>query len=287
MLELNAGFPVPELPEVETVCRGLSQTLPGDRIKAVAVLRKESIGYPSPEEFEASLPGHRFEKLARRGKYLLITLDKGAGLAVHLRMSGRLLLSDRARQAGSHLRVRISLDSGRELRFEDMRVFGRLWYVPPGSFFEEIVSGLADLGVEPLENLSGRHLHQSLGRRTQAIKSALLDQRVVAGLGNIYADESLFAARINPLRSAGDLTRRELDRLTRQIQAVLQRAIDLGGSTLRDYKDSRGVNGSYQEESFVYGRAGLPCLSCGGPIRKLRLAGRSTHFCPRCQPERR
>ncbi len=250
---------------------------------AVQVLRRESIGHPGPRQFCTGLTGHRFEDISRRGKYLLFHLDRGAGLAVHLRMSGRLILAEALKTPASHLRVRISLASGRELQFEDMRVFGRLWYVPAGKEFGEIVPGLAELGVEPLTDLTAAHLAEGFARRTQAIKSALLDQHVVAGIGNIYADECLFLAALHPLRSAKTLKRAELEKLVLAIRAVLTTAIELGGSTVRDYTDSRGVNGSYQEESWVYGREGEPCRRCASAVVKVRLAGRSAHFCPRCQ----
>jgi formamidopyrimidine-DNA glycosylase len=277
---------MPELPEVETVRRGLERQLPGESVLAVEVLRSDSIAYPEVGQFCELLVGHRFQKLMRRGKYLLIELDRNAGLAVHLRMSGRLLLVDKKVKAGPHLRVRIKISGGRELRFEDMRVFGRLWYVPSGSQFEKIVSGLAELGVEPLEALSASDLKVALANRSQAIKSSLLDQTVIAGIGNIYADESLFEAGINPLRSARDLSLDELVRLAEKIKIVLERAIALGGSSIRDYTDSSGVNGSYQHESLVYGRAGQPCRVCATAIERIRLVGRSTHFCKQCQPAR-
>jgi formamidopyrimidine-DNA glycosylase len=274
---------VPELPEVETVRRGLIAALVGQKIAGVDVLRPQSIGFPLPADFEQSLLGHSVVDVSRRGKYLLIHLDRGAYLGVHLRMSGRLLVTGPEQPLGPHVRVRIFLDQ-LELRFEDMRVFGRLWYVPQGKAVETVITGLQNLGPEPLDSFSGKDLADRLKRRTQPIKTALLDQGVVAGIGNIYADESLFGANINPLRPAQSLTLAELDTLTTVIQSTLSRAIALGGSTLRDYTDSRGVNGNYQEEAWVYARKGAPCRVCGTPVERIRLAGRSTHFCPHCQP---
>ena len=276
---------MPELPEVETVRRGLLADLPGDAIVAVKVLRRESIGHPGPRQFCSGLTGHRFEDISRRGKYLLFHLDGNAGMAAHLRMSGRLILTEPGGKAAPHLRVRISLASGRQLHFEDMRVFGRLWYVPAGCRFEDVVPGLADLGVEPLVDMTAAHLADGFAGRTQAVKSALLDQSLVAGIGNIYADESLFLAGISPLRSIKTLKRAELQRLVSAIREILSTAIELGGSTVRDYTNSRGVNGNYQEESWVYGRENEPCRRCKTPVVRIRLAGRSAHFCPHCQPE--
>jgi formamidopyrimidine-DNA glycosylase len=274
---------VPELPEVETVRRGLIASLVGQKIAGVEVLRPQSIGFPLSSDFEQSLLGHSVIDISRRGKYLLIHLDRGAHLGVHLRMSGRLLVTGPEQPLGRHVRVRIFLDQ-LELRFEDMRVFGRLWYVPQGKEVETVITGLRHLGPEPLNNFFGKDLADRLKKRTQPIKTALLDQGVVAGIGNIYADESLFGANINPLRPAQSLTLAELDTLTTVIQSTLSRAIALGGSTLRDYTDSHGVNGNYQEEAWVYARKGAPCRVCGTPVERIRLAGRSTHFCPHCQP---
>jgi formamidopyrimidine-DNA glycosylase len=277
---------MPELPEVETVRRGLLLSLPGEVISKVEILRPDSIGYPEAKQFARSLPGHSFEDIARRGKYLLISLSKGAGLAVHLRMSGRLLFMKRASPVSKFSRVRLLLASGGELRFEDMRVFGRLWYIPSGSTFESVIPSLAELGVEPLDHLDGRLLMELYRNKTQAIKSALLDQRLIAGIGNIYADESLFRAGIHPQTKAGSIVLSQAERLVREIKLVLSKAIALGGSSVRDYTDSSGVNGNYQNDAGVYGRTGKPCLTCGQPVERIKLAGRSTHFCPKCQSKK-
>ena len=276
---------MPELPEVETVRRGLMTQLPGLTITAVRVLRDDSVGHPTPRAFARGLVGHRFVDVQRRGKYLLIELDKGAVLAAHLRMSGRLLVKGRSSARDSHIRVRIELDNGEELIFEDMRVFGRLWYVSAKESVDNVVSGLAGLGVEPLDaELSGKYMQAAFKNKTQPIKSALLDQTIIAGIGNIYADESLHLAGINPQRSAKALKPAELERLSTRIKEVLAKAIDLGGSTLRNYTDSSGVNGKYQHKAYVYGRTGMRCHSCSSQIERIKLAGRSSHFCPRCQP---
>jgi formamidopyrimidine-DNA glycosylase len=274
---------MPELPEVETVRRGLMLSLPGEEVACVEVLRPQSIGFPKASLFEKKLPGHRFLDIERRGKYLLFNLSGDAGLACHLRMSGRLLLVDGDAPTGRFLRINIKLKSGRELRFEDMRVFGRLWYKPPGQSFGDIIPTLNELGVEPLEGLTGNNLNTLFKGKKQSIKTALLDQRTIAGVGNIYADESLFRAGIHPQTAAGSLKHPQLEKLAIEIKSVLERAIELGGSTLRDYTDSSGVNGNYQHSSQVYGRTGKPCHVCKSAIKRLRLVGRSTHFCPKCQ----
>jgi formamidopyrimidine-DNA glycosylase len=274
---------MPELPEVETVRRGLAQNLPGKLISKVEVLRKESVAYPKPGQFSRALVGHSFLTVDRRGKYLLFNLSDGAGLACHLRMSGRLLLLKAEAEASPFLRIRIILSDGWELRFEDMRVFGRLWYVPFGQSFAQVIPALVKLGPEPLDRLDAALLIDLFRRKSQVIKSTLLDQNILAGIGNIYADESLFQAGIHPQTSAGAINLRQAKRLAKAIQSVLHNAIELGGSTLRDYTDSSGVNGNYQHQAFVYGRTGKPCIVCQSAIERIKIAGRSSHFCPGCQ----
>lgn len=277
---------MPELPEVETVRRGLARALTGDRIELVEVLRDQSVAYPDPEKFSTDLVGHSFQDVRRRGKYLLIDLDRGAGLACHLRMSGRLLVREPGFGEPRFLRVRILLASGRELHFEDMRVFGRLWFKPSRTSFETVIPTLAELGAEPLEGLDGAYLAQAFAGKSRAIKTVLLDQSVLAGVGNIYADEALFLSRINPLTAAGKLGRKKLDLLAETIVGVLDRAIASGGSTLRDYSGVDGVNGNYQHEAWVYGRENEACRVCRGKIKRLKINGRSSHFCPSCQKTR-
>jgi formamidopyrimidine-DNA glycosylase len=274
---------MPELPEVETVRRGLNKVLKGEEIASVEVLRPLSIGYPDAKKFAKALSGKTFANVDRRGKYLLINFKDGSGLAVHLRMSGRLLIIKGLEQKGKFLRVAFKLKSGKHLHFEDMRVFGRLWYKEPANTFEKIIPTLGELGVEPLEDLTGSHLHKLFKNKKQPVKSALLDQRLIAGVGNIYADESLFRARLHPLTSAGDVTLAQCNRLVAEIISVLNQAIKLGGSSVRDYVDSDGVTGNYQNTAYVYGRKGEPCRVCKTAIERVRIVGRSSHFCPSCQ----
>jgi len=306
---------MPELPEVETVRRGLQLALAGEAIVAVEVLRDASIAFPDVDAFIAALPGHKFGQVLRRGKYLLIELDRGAGLACHLRMSGRLIVREASEsgpkasktsrtaktpkattksanaekniRAPQFLRVRIMLASGRELHFEDMRVFGRLWFKPKGKTFEDVIPSLLQLGVEPLESLTSAHLSTAFQGKNQAVKTALLDQHILAGVGNIYADESLFLSGIHPTIAAGKVSDEQLNRLVENVQLVLSRAIESGGSTLRDYTDSSGVNGNYQNLAWVYGREGEPCRQCSSLIERIKLNGRSSHFCTQCQPLKR
>lgn len=278
---------MPELPEVETVCRGLRANIMGDTITGVEVLRRDSIEYPDVKTFSSSLLGHEFSSVSRRGKYILLTLDGKAGLAVHLRMSGRFIVMPGDKDAERFLRVRLQLKSGRQIQYSDMRVFGRLWYVPANQSFETVIPTLAELGPEPLEHLTANILQESLKDRKQVIKTALLDQRIIAGIGNIYADEALFLSGINPLRPAGSLKKNELVKLTETIQAVLTRAIEAGGTTFSDYTNAEGVNGRYQHEAFVYGRDGEKCRVCATIIERVKVGGRSTHFCLTCQKKAR
>jgi formamidopyrimidine-DNA glycosylase len=275
---------MPELPEVETVRRGLLASLPGKQITAVKVLRPASVGAPDPLRFAKLLVGHTFNDITRRGKYILFHFDGGATMVAHLRMSGRLLISGHDKARAEHVRVRIVLNGGEELIFEDMRVFGRLWFVPKSQPVEKIVTGLATLGVEPLEKLDSAYLLAAFAKRTQAIKTVLLDQTIIAGIGNIYADEALHLAHIHPRKPAKDLTLPELKVLSKQIIEVLAQAIEMRGSSLRNYTDASGVNGNYQNRAWVYGREGQPCHNCGTEIERIKLAGRSSHFCPNCQP---
>jgi formamidopyrimidine-DNA glycosylase len=290
---------MPELPEVETVRRGLQRRLPGQRIVEVKVLRADSVAIPSVKRFTSELPGKEIAAVRRRGKYLLIDLKPAGLIVVHLRMSGRLLIVPGEKSTAAtgksskkktveplspYERIRFELDRD-ILVFDDMRVFGRAWYLAGNDASEMDISGIAELGPEPLEGLTSAHLLERLANKTQSIKTALLDQTIVAGIGNIYADEILHLSNINPLRSAGSLSRKEIELMTEQIKAVLQQAIVLGGSSIRDYTNADGVNGNYQSEAFVYGRKGQNCRHCKAIIERIKLGGRSTHFCPKCQPQ--
>lgn len=278
---------MPELPEVETVRLGLEKFLVGDSFSGVQVLRNDSVGYPSVKEFAKGLTGRTVVGAKRRGKYLLLELDSNAWLGVHLRMSGRLIVADKKHREPQFLRVLIKLKSGRELRFEDMRVFGRMWYVPPGEDVLKVIPALQELGPEPLEGLSAGHLVNSFRGKKQAIKTALLDQTIIAGLGNIYADEVLFQTGIHPLSLAGSVTEKDAEKLVVAIAKTLKKAIKHGGTTLRDYANSEGVNGNYQHQSWVYGREDEPCRVCGTEIERIKLAGRSAHYCGNCQKKLR
>ena len=266
---------MPELPEVETVRRTLAPKVEGRTISEVSfVWSRTCLG--DPRATEARLRGQRIERIERCGKYLLFRLHrKGRGslLVIHLRMTGRLLLNG---APGEHTRARMNLDDGAVVVFQDVRKFGR-W-----QWSERLPARLAALGPEPLEIESGEFADR-LRSRGARLKALLLDQRFLRGVGNIYADEALFRARLHPLRSACGVGPRKARDLHEALQAVLRDAIDAGGASIRDYRDGRGAEGAFQRQLRVYGRDGRPCLTCGTRLRRILVAQRGTHYCPRCQ----
>jgi formamidopyrimidine-DNA glycosylase len=291
---------VPELPEVETVRLGLQRQTQDFLIGRVEVLRDRAIAAPpDPALFRLALEGCRIEQWSRRGKYLLAELrhpdGQQAGIwGVHLRMTGQFLWLGAPEGArcgpagdsdpGQHTRVRIWEQSGAELRFIDTRSFAQMWFVPPGRAVESVITGLARLGPEPFDpGFSANYLQERLRGSRRPIKSALLDQSLVAGIGNIYADESLFAAGILPQTVSDRLGSQRLERLRGAVVEILQTSIGAGGTTFSDFRDLTGTNGNYGGQAWVYRRGGLPCRRCGTPLMRDRLAGRSTHWCPCCQ----
>lgn len=273
---------MPELPEVETIARGLHAALVGHTIADVKVLWTRSILAPAPDVFARRLCGQTVKDVGRRGKWVVITLAGGDTLLVHLRMSGRLVVESGACLDNRHLRALFMLDDGRRLSFIDPRKFGRLWL---GSDPAEV---LGQLGPEPLaDEFTATRFKAMLADQRRRIKPLLLDQRFLAGLGNIYSDEVLWRAHIHPLRPAHTLTSAEARRLHGAIQAVLRAAIAGGGTTLADtaYRRTDGQTGAFAEQLAVYGRAGEPCPRCGATIERITLGRRGTHFCPHCQRE--
>lgn len=273
---------MPELPEVETYIRALEPQLRGKSIVDCRVLWPAIVAAPDPAHLPALLRGRSFQRFGRRGKYMLFGLDSGETLIVHLRMTGELRVQPPAMAPDKHTHFMLQLDSGEWLHYRDQRKFGRIWLV------DEVESVVAKLGPEPLsEAFTAAALAQALEMRTASVKAMLLDQRVVAGVGNIYADEALFAAGIAPQRPAGSLSETEVSRLVAAIRAVLQSAIDLRGSSLgsgpQNYRPPDGLPGAAQEAHQVFRRTGLPCPNCGAAIERRVLAGRSTHYCPQCQ----
>ncbi len=277
---------VPELPEVETVRRGLERSVIGQRVLTVTVTGRRTIRRQSPAEFVEALTGRRLAVAGRRGKYLLVGLDDGATLVVHLRMSGQLLhVASPDEPLVPHTHVRIGLEDGSELRFVDPRTFGELFVAAEHDGAGRPVA-LAALGIDPLvDGLGPARLARLLATRRTSLKAFLLDQHTLAGIGNLYADEILFRARLRPDRATSSLSPADVRRLTGAIRNVLAEAVELRGSSLRDarYRDLEGGLGEFQGRHAVYGRAGEPCLRCGSTVERAKLAGRSAHFCAACQ----
>ncbi len=269
---------MPELPEVETVRRGLAPHLEQRRILG-ARAREPRLRWPVPAHLDELVRGQTVNTLTRRGKYLLMRLDSGS-LICHLGMSGSLRLVEAGVAPEKHDHVDLLLEDGRVLRYRDPRRFGALlWCDDPDRH-----PLIASLGVEPLApEFDGAHLHALCRGRTSAVKALLMDAHLVVGIGNIYANEALFHAGIDPRLAAGQLSRPRCARLTAAIKDTLTRAIAAGGSTLRDFVDGHGQPGYFQQTYFVYGRAGAPCRCCAGTIRQIRQGARSTFFCPNCQ----
>jgi len=275
---------MPELPEVETVRRQLEPALVGRRFERVSIDDPRLVRPYEPAEVAAELEGEHVAAVERRGKYLIVRFESGRVLLIHLRMTGSLLCAPNGSLPDDpHRRAVVKLDDGSDVAYRDVRRFGTWLLLEP----EETEPYLAArVGEEPLETLftAARLGERLVGRRT-SLKAALLDQRTLAGLGNIYADEALWRARLNPLRPAAGLDRNELRRLHRGIRAALEHGLARQGSTLRDYRLPDGSGGSMQDEFRVYGRRDEPCDRCGTPIARTHVAGRTTWFCPTCQPE--
>jgi len=271
---------MPELPEVETVVRDLRPMLVGRRLSAVRRSPHPLRVRWSPE-WEPRLLSRSVRGIRRRGKWILIDLEPDHLLVVHLGMTGQLTVVPAGDPLADHVHLQFDLDNGEfQLRYRDIRRFGSaVLYADEQAW---TTARDEDLGPEPFDLKPGP-FRESLSRTERCLKAILLDQRVVAGVGNIYADESLFMARLDPRGRGCDRTPRQAERLRKAIVAVLGKAIDSRGSTIRDYVGGSGLKGGYQHELAVYGRTGQPCPRCGQPVECIRLAGRSTHWCPRCQ----
>lgn len=275
---------MPELPEVETVRRGLEVVTLNQEITGGDVLLSRTIAYPlSVGEFLAGVKGKAIAQWQRRGKYLLAQMSDGSYLGVHLRMTGQLLWLHPDEPLHKHTRIRL-LFGARELRFVDQRTFGQMWWVPPDVEIASVITGLAKLGVDPFSSeFSVEYLAAKLKNSRRSIKAALLDQTIVAGIGNIYADEALFVAGIQPATWCTDLQISQIEKLREAIFQVLEASIAVGGTTFSNFLNVQGVNGNYGGVAWVYNRTGEPCRICGTSIERIRLAGRSSHFCPTCQ----
>jgi formamidopyrimidine-DNA glycosylase len=274
---------MPELPEVETVARGLQSALPGRRILSIRLGKTDFI--EDPAALERDLPGSRIESVRRHGKFMLIELqprDANAtkfSLQVHLGMTGRMVVTEPEAPVLPHTHVFLALDDGREVRYTDPRRFGFMKMIPA----EAREALLETVGLEPLAASEAEFRGRIHARRAR-IKALLLDQHVFGGMGNIYTDESLWRARIHPARLGAHLRADEIHRLYRAMRQVLTDAISSRGSSISDFVDSYGLPGNFQQRHRVYDREGNKCFRCGTPIRREIVAGRSSYFCPRCQP---
>ncbi len=282
---------MPELPEVETVARGLQKAIVGRRILSVALGKTDFID--DPAALEQHLPGRQIEAVERYGKFMLLRLSPAsiraegaengdaapASLLVHLGMTGQLAPCPAAQPCAKHTHVCFRLDDGRELRYTDPRRFGRMAYLTGASLADE----LTNFGADPLQ-VSAQDFAERIRSRNARIKALLLDQTVLRGVGNIYADESLWRAKIHPARRGAELTKKQAATLRKVLQDVLQKAILARGSSISDFLDAEGQPGEYQRRHRAYGREGKRCFRCAATIRRVIVAGRSSYFCPKCQP---
>lgn len=280
---------MPELPEVETVARGLQRSVAGRRILSVRLGKTDFID--DPAAIEQHLPGRQIESVERYGKFMLLRLSlrgtageaangdgEPASLLVHLGMTGQLAPCAAAQPCAKHTHVWFELDDGRELRYTDPRRFGRMAYLTGALLAEELTA----FGADPLQ-VSDEEFASRIRTRDAQIKALLLDQSVLRGVGNIYADESLWRAKIHPARRGAELSRKQTRLLRRVLQDVLRKAILARGSSISDFLDAEGEPGEYQQHHRAYGREGKPCFRCRASIRRMTVAGRSSHFCPQCQ----
>ncbi|MEL6554224.1 MAG: DNA-formamidopyrimidine glycosylase [Cyanobacteria bacterium J06621_11] len=305
---------MPELPEVETVRRGLNRVSLNQPIRGGEVRLARIVAFPElADSFLNNVVGAQLDGWHRRGKYLMAGLHRSpnrstvssaesertelertdnhpvgvpsAGwLGVHLRMTGQLLWVSQQEPVQTHCRVRLFFDDDRELRYVDQRTFGRLWWVPPDQPLEAVMTGLQRLGPEPFsDDFSVEYFIGVLKGRKRPIKNALLDQKIVAGIGNIYADEALFLSGIRPTVMCDRLTKPKITRLHAAIRDVLNTSIESGGTTFSDFRDVHGTNGNYGGVAWVYDREGEPCRKCDRAITRIKLAGRSAHYCSHCQ----
>lgn len=271
---------MPELPEVETIAEQLRRALTRRIVKSVDIRRADYVRL-GIDELAMSLPGRRFERIERFGKRIIIHLAPAGAIGLHLGMSGRVTLESPDSPALPHTHVTIRFDRlAREMRIRDPRRFGGVWYCPTGAIPD--VPHMGRLGPDAL-TVDAAMLKTIVARRRQ-IKALLMDQRLISGLGNIYCDEALHAAGIHPLATAANIDARRLTRLAGSIRRTLARAVEHGGSTFREYRNADGDPGYFQIHHRVYGRAGEPCRKCRGAIEAQQIAGRTTHFCPNCQP---
>jgi len=291
---------LPELPEVETVRRGLEQKLNNFIIKKVEVCRDSTIAFPkNKEEFIKGLQNSLIYKWHRRGKYLIAQLKEvqngntqfslensqnNGFLVIHLRMTGYFKFINNYTPPCKHTRIRFFDKNNNELRYVDVRSFGQMWWINKGLSLNKVIKGLGSLGPEPFsKDFDANYLKKVISKRTKSIKAILLDQTIVAGICNIYADESLYSAGILPFREAQTIKKNELIKLKESIVSVLKKSIGSGGTTFSDFRDLEGENGNFGLQTNVYRRTGKQCHKCGNLIERQKITGRSTHWCSKCQ----
>lgn len=276
---------MPELPEVETIKRVIEPQIQGLVIKKVTIRRPEVVAYPDADTFCKILTGQVISEMARRGKYLMILLTDGDRIILHLRMTGGLLLTPSDYPEEKHTHIVFSLNNGMELRFSDMRRFGRFWLI--GKDEADTYSGTHKLGIEPLTKaVTFEYLHSHFGKRKKTVKECLLDQSVIAGIGNIYSDEILFTAKIHPARPASSLNEKEWETLAAVIPERISYYIETNKISAEEYLQTKGRD--YRNTPFlqVYGQAGKPCPKCGETLCRMVIGGRSSVYCPVCQTNR-
>ncbi len=275
---------MPELPEVETVVKGLRPLIADKIVTAVEIREENMIGFPEDniKAFRDSLIGSKIEAVNRRGKYIIIELSTDKNMVIHLRMTGKLLVKEVKEFRDKHTHVIFSLNDGQEIRFNNIRKFGRVYLIDKNH--PEQAGGLADLGPEPLsDELTVNDFKKLFENRRALMKSLLLNQHFIAGIGNIYADEILFRAGVRPDRTADTLTEAEKESIYHNMREILNKGIIYGGTSFSDYVNAFGEKGSFQEELRVHQREGEECYECGTIIEKTKISGRSTYFCPQCQ----
>lgn len=276
---------MPEMPEVEIIRRYLDTQVAGKKIIHLTILLPRMIKWPDVEGFRALVTGRTIKGMNRRGKYLLMELDNASKVVFHLRMTGRLVYEPAGDTTDHHARVIFHLQDGASLVYGDTRTLGTIHGLKPQEL--GMLKGLVEMGPEPLSaEFTAEYLYRTASQRKVAIKSFLLNQKYIGGIGNIYADEALFLAGIHPLRPANSLTQTECGKLWESVNKVIADGIADGGTTFRDYQNGEGGKGSHQEHLYVYGRKGEQCRICGAPIERVTVGGRGTHFCPHCQEGR-
>lgn len=274
---------MPELPEVETVVRGLRSKVVGRIIRKVNIYYENIIEYPDICSFQEKIKNQKINEIDRYGKWIIFVLDNYYLLS-HLRMEGKYFLKHDGATLEKHEHVSFVLDNDMELRYMDVRKFGKMQLIEKENINK--IGPFLEMGLEPWDKkLNTLYLKEKFLRKKLPIKSCLLDQRIIAGIGNIYADEILFLSKINPLKEANSLSLEELERIIDNTKLVLEKAIEKGGTTIRSYTSLNGIHGLFQQELYVHSKEGQKCLICGSDILKIKVGGRGTYYCPKCQKD--